>query len=48
MNQITKDQINELINLRLSTIGLVNYSWDLSEIDDNIIKWLLKVNSRIK
>lgn len=47
MNQITLNQLNELINLRLKSIGLENYSEDISEIKDPIIKWYLIVRERI-
>ena len=45
-NQITVNQIEELINLRLSTLNIRSYAWDLSELGDPIITWYLKVRER--
>lgn len=47
MNQITLNQLNELINLRLKSIGLENYSEDISVVKDPIIKWYLTIRKRI-
>lgn len=46
MNQITIDQLEELINLRLGKLGLENYQGNIENIDDNIVKWLLTIRER--
>ena len=38
--------IVEKINERLIELGLENYSWDISEIDDEIIQSLLEEHYR--
>ena len=37
-----KKELVERINKRLFELGLENYSWDISEIDDEIIQSLLE------
>ena len=37
-----KKELVERINERLFELGLENYSWDISEIDDEIIQEILK------
>lgn len=37
-----KKELVERINRRLFELGLENYSWDISEIDDEIIQSLLE------
>ena len=39
---IMKKELVERINERLIELGLENYSWDISEIDDEIIQALLE------
>jgi hypothetical protein len=41
-----KKEIIEKINNRLKELGLENYSWDVSEIDDEVIQALLKEHYR--
>ena len=41
-----KKEIIEKINNRLKELGLENYSWDISEIDDEIIQSLLEEHYR--
>ena len=37
-----RKELVERINERLIELGLENYSWDISEIDDEIIQALLE------
>ena len=37
-----KKELVERINKRLFELGLENYSWDISEIDDEVIQALLE------
>lgn len=46
MNQITIDQLEELINLRLKSLNLESYQGNINDIEDNIIKWLLIIRER--
>lgn len=46
MNQITLNQLEELISLRLKSLGLENYDGVIEEVNDNIIRWLLKIRDR--
>lgn len=46
MNQITIDQLEELINLRLKSLNLESYQGNIENIDDNIVKWLLTIRGR--
>lgn len=46
MNQITIDQLEELINLRLKSLNLESYQGNIEDIEDNIIKWLLTIRAR--
>ena len=39
---IMKKELVERINERLFELGLENYSWDISEIDDEVIQALLE------
>ena len=39
---IMRKELVERINERLIELGLENYSWDISEIDDEIIQALLE------
>ena len=41
-----KKELVEKINKRLFELGLENYSWDISEIDDEIIQALLEEHYR--
>lgn len=41
-----KKELIERINKRLFELGLENYSWDISEIDDEIIQSLLEEHYR--
>ena len=41
-----KKELVEKINKRLFELGLENYSWDISEIDDEIIQALLEKHYR--
>lgn len=41
-----KKELVERINKRLFELGLENYSWDISEIDDEIIQSLLEEHYR--
>ena len=41
-----KKELVERINERLFELGLENYSWDISEIDDEIIQALLEEHYR--
>ena len=41
-----KKELGERINKRLFELGLENYSWDISEIDDEIIQALLEEHYR--
>ena len=41
-----KKELVERINKRLFELGLENYSWDISEIDDEIIHALLEEHYR--
>ena len=41
-----KKEIIERTNKRLKELGLENYSWDISEIDDEIIQFLLEEHYR--
>ena len=41
-----KKELVERINRRLFELGLENYSWDISEIDDEIIQALLEEHYR--
>ena len=41
-----KKELIERINKRLFELGLENYSWDISEIDDEIIHALLEEHYR--
>ena len=41
-----KKELVERINKRLFKLGLENYSWDISEIDDEIIQALLEEHYR--
>jgi hypothetical protein len=43
---IMKKELVEKINERLFELGLENYSWDISEIDDEIIQSLLEEHYR--
>ena len=43
---IMKKELVEKINERLIELGLENYSWDISEIDDEIIQALLEEHYR--
>lgn len=38
----TNKEVEEKINDRLKELGLENYSWDISEIEDDYIQELLK------
>lgn len=46
MNQITIEQLEELINLRLGKLDLENYQGNIEDINDNILKWLLTIRAR--
>ena len=37
-----KQELIERINARLVELGLEDYSWDISELDDEVIQELLK------
>ena len=39
---IVRKELVERINKRLFELGLENYSWDISEIDDEVIQALLE------
>ena len=41
-----KKELVERIDKRLFELGLENYSWDISEIDDEIIQALLEEHYR--
>ena len=41
-----KKELVERINKRLFELGLENYSWDISEINDEIIQALLEEHYR--
>ena len=41
-----RKELVERINERLIELGLKNYSWDISEIDDEIIQALLEEHYR--
>ena len=41
-----RKELVERINERLIELGLENYSWDISEIDDEIIQALLEEHYR--
>jgi hypothetical protein len=41
-----KKELVERINKRLFELGLENYSWDISEIDDEVIQSLLEEHYR--
>ena len=41
-----KKELVEKINKRLFELGLENYSWDISEINDEIIQALLEEHYR--
>ena len=41
-----KKELVERINKRLFELGLEDYSWDISEIDDEIIQSLLEEHYR--
>jgi hypothetical protein len=43
---IMKKELVERINKRLFELGLENYSWDISEIDDEVIQSLLEEHYR--
>jgi hypothetical protein len=45
-NQITMEQIQELINLRLNTLNMESYTWNISELNDPIISWYLTIRER--
>lgn len=46
-NQITKEQLKQLIDYRLESIGLKEYSDDITEVNDSIIRWYCTVYKRI-
>lgn len=37
--------INKMIRKRLKELNMENYSWDISEIDDEVISYLLQMKS---
>ena len=41
-----KKELVERIDKRLFELGLENYSWDISEIDDEVIQVLLEEHYR--
>ena len=41
-----RKELVERINERLFELGLENYSWDISEIDDEVIQALLEEHYR--
>ena len=48
-NQITIEQLNELIRLRFKTLGVDNYDWDIvQESNDPIIQWYITILQRKK
>lgn len=45
---MNNNYIKEMIDARLVELGLENYSWDISEINDEEIKRLIRLESRRK
>ena len=46
-NQITKEQLTELVKLRLNTIGQESFEGDISDLKDPILNWYITLSKRI-
>lgn len=46
MNQITIEQLETLMLLRLRDLGIGNYNGCIEDVDDKLIQWYLTIKNR--